>query len=499
MAGEMKPNHLLVNEINYELRIRGIETNRDIHDKRKILGKAIQKEKNRNIDLVDPKFVYETERREITVTLESIRQLVQDFEGPITDSVYGRIHSRLTHVIGRIKRMVIIAENGPEAELFKKESYATCLTLEAELDEHVTVDTTQPSTLGTPAPAPTTIVTIPESSKKVDIFKWDVKFDAESNTLGVKAFLERINELAEARHVSKLQLFESAVDLFSGNALYWFRHLKKSESIKNWDDLVSKLERDFLGSDYDEELWSLIKSRKQQKGEPAVIFIAIMESFFSQLSSPPAVVTKIKWMQRNLKGEYVKQLALNHYQSVEDLLKDVKILEEVLSEPSLENCKNNSSNVCNFDLNFDSEPVPSSSRGFNRNKKSSNFNSNKEYKRDYNSSHHVNYYSGGHNNSHRNSQNFVNSNIHTTSKTFKRFSNQRDNNENSKRAVQGCGSTSNVNVVETHGAIKKTICWNCKRPNHTFKVCRQKRNMFCYKCGKPDVTSRDCDRCTGNA
>lgn len=219
MAAEMKPNHLLISEINYELRIRGIVTHRDIHDKRKILGKALQKDRSRNINLTDPDFVYATERYEINVTLESIKQLVQDFEGTVADSVYGRIHSRLTHVIGRIKRMAITDEDGPEAALFKNESYATCLALEAELDERVTVDLTRPPTASMVEPAPT-IVNMPEQSKKVDIFKWDVKFDGESNTFGVKAFLERVNELAEARHVSKAQLFESAIDLFSGNALF---------------------------------------------------------------------------------------------------------------------------------------------------------------------------------------------------------------------------------------------------------------------------------------
>lgn len=40
---EMKPRHLLATELNYELRIRGVESNRDVNDKRKILSRLLTK------------------------------------------------------------------------------------------------------------------------------------------------------------------------------------------------------------------------------------------------------------------------------------------------------------------------------------------------------------------------------------------------------------------------------------------------------------------------
>lgn len=501
----MKPNHLLVPEINYELRIRGVITNRDIHDKRKILGKELRREANRNVRIEDPNFVYDTERLEIDATLRSIELLIQEFEGSVTDSAYNRIQSRLIHVSGRIKRMALTDDDGPEAELFKNEAYATCLTLEADLDTRVTVDATQPLTLVNAAPAPT-VVTVHEPSKLVDLGRWDIKFDGTRNTVGVKTFLERVDELAEARRVNKKQLFESAVDLFSGDALLWLRHVKKSEAVKDWDGLVTKLEQDFLRKDYDEELWISIKSRKQQESEPVVIFIAVMESLFSCLSTPAAVVTKIKWIQRNLKREYVRQLALNNYQSVEELLKDVKKLEEVLGEDVCRDYSSDRRKSCQ-ELEIDS--VPSSSRECTGINEPTKFNFDRKYKKNSNFFHKENYSHGGYNSRvFNNSQNSRNPQrvsreigVVNTSRTNKdKFQKFRGHSENFPVNNLQPAGISSVQIVPTQGAIKKTNCWNCGRPNHTFRACRQKRGKFCYKCGKPDVITPNCDRCSaGNA
>ena len=40
------------------------------------------------------------------------------------------------------------------------------------------------------------------------------------------------------------------------------------------------------------------------------------------------------------------------------------------------------------------------------------------------------------------------------------------------------------------------VCWNCRSANHTFVNCpSEERNVFCYKCGLPDVVLPKCPRC----
>lgn len=44
----------------------------------------------------------------------------------------------------------------------------------------------------------------------------------------------------------------------------------------------------------------------------------------------------------------------------------------------------------------------------------------------------------------------------------------------------------------------KIVCWNCDMPNHTFRNCKVKRKTFCYKCGLKNVKSSSCSRCSKN-
>ena len=40
--------------------------------------------------------------------------------------------------------------------------------------------------------------------------------------------------------------------------------------------------------------------------------------------------------------------------------------------------------------------------------------------------------------------------------------------------------------------------FNCKSAGHTFMVCKQKRKVFCYDCGEPNVKFPDCIKCLKN-
>lgn len=297
-----KPNHLLSNEITYELKIRGINTTRDINDKRKNLGRALTKEKGRTLVFIDPDYDYETEVTETKATLESIKNLIDEFEGSSpSDSTFLRARSRLAHVSSRILRMSLDVEATQEQKDYRNESYATCLHFEAELYEKISLNTTiqASSSNASSVTTPTVIsVPIPTQTKTVAIYKWDLKFDGVPKQFEVESFIERVEELAKARGVSKEQLFNSAVDLFVGKRIDWWRYVKPS--VNDWHSLTSRLKSDFLPKDYDENVWKIIKERKQNSNESVTIFIAELESYFRRLSNQPAEITKISWIKRNL-------------------------------------------------------------------------------------------------------------------------------------------------------------------------------------------------------
>lgn len=60
-------------------------------------------------------------------------------------------------------------------------------------------------------------------------------------------------------------------------ATFWFEHVKNS--VSDWISLVERLKKDFLVSDFQDEVWNQIISGKQGRTQPVVIFIVCMKTF----------------------------------------------------------------------------------------------------------------------------------------------------------------------------------------------------------------------------
>ncbi|KAG8295657.1 hypothetical protein J6590_075403 [Homalodisca vitripennis] len=99
-------------------------------------------------------------------------------------------------------------------------------------------------------------------------------FDGRSQSVG--AFLQRVEELRRARGVTPTEPFESAVDLFSGPALVWYR--STIGRINTWEQLCQDLEVVFQAPDHDIGLQQEIFNRMQGETESIDLFIAAMEA-----------------------------------------------------------------------------------------------------------------------------------------------------------------------------------------------------------------------------
>lgn len=42
---------------------------------------------------------------------------------------------------------------------------------------------------------------------------------------------------------------------------------------------------------------------------------------------------------------------------------------------------------------------------------------------------------------------------------------------------------------------RKVECWNCQEEGHGFNECKKKRTVFCYRCGRREVTVQTCPKC----
>lgn len=316
---QMEPNYLRSHEVNYELRVRGIATSTaDIPQKRRFLRRELKKDVARP-DLVHelPNFSLETESVEIVESIRSITELVNNFDGT-NEEIYKRISSRLAHVEGRLKR---IPDNiGEEVSGFRGDNLIVAATLEDEVEEIVA---RYEQANQAPRLQPTAGVAV---SSSYPLHKWTLKFDGTTSKFSVNAFLEQIEELSFARNISKEELFRTSVELFTGQALIWYRHARNK--VDSWDGLVALLRKDFLSPRHDKELKEQISARKQGVDEPVVIYIAAMENLYSRLVKRVPSEEKLETIRENLLPDYHMHLALQNIISVEQLEEICRNLEE---------------------------------------------------------------------------------------------------------------------------------------------------------------------------
>lgn len=316
-------NCLLQDELEYELRIRGCVTARKVVDQRKILHRLLKKTEDPH-NLVDPNYDFDSEKIKITELLDSIEELINDFEGPPSDSLFKRIQSRLIHTNFRIHRIQV--EDKPEKLLFKNESRATCLLYESQLDSKVKIEDDLNSTqISVHNPLNTTIYPVSVPAKKsYPIYKWGIKFDGNNNS--VHNFIETIELLAESRNVSQADLFTSSIELFSGPAALWHKSIKPN--LNSWDELKENLKKDFLPINYKDRLWEEIRNRKQDPSEPVLSYVASMQALFKRLDSNIQEKTILKYIRKNILPLYADKFVLIDIVSIANLISLCRKIDE---------------------------------------------------------------------------------------------------------------------------------------------------------------------------
>ncbi len=233
----LRPNLLLKDELDYELRIRGVICDRPVAEKRKTLSRLLAKEREGNVDilkLVDNFFDINSEKMEIEKIIDSIQNLIADFEGPTSDSIYLRARARILHLTNRVLRFKPDPSSADYAEnqKFRDESYASAMYLDADLHDKVKELVPPNPATSTPSHTQQHINTTQFQSspsishnnyfKSTPVHTLGITFDGDPKQ--VMSFIERVEEMAHARHISKVELFESASDLSANKAIFWLRH-----------------------------------------------------------------------------------------------------------------------------------------------------------------------------------------------------------------------------------------------------------------------------------
>lgn len=259
-----------------------------------------------------------------------------------------------------------------------------------------------------------------------DISRWKLQFDGESS---VTNFLERLDELRISRGVTHDQLLRSACELFTKDALLWYR----THHFTSWNDLIRQLKEDFQPYDYEYELWEEIRKRTQGTREKVIVFIASMENLFNRLGvAKPVEKARVKMIQRNLLPYIQSQLALQTIHTISDLTRFARSIEETaLRTEKFCPPPTNYKYLLEPDLAYrkPSSGIPSTRV----------------------------------------------SSVEVSKET-----------EDAHTQVSSSG-------LSVDGRQVLAVCWNCNEKGHRFRKCTKPKMLFCYYCGKKNITARDCE------
>lgn len=152
-------------------------------------------------------------------------------------------------------------------------------------------------------------------TRSVPVYKWGITFDGRSQSVG--SFLQRVEELRRARGVTTGELFNTAVDLFSGSALVWYR--STLGRIQSWEELCKDMEIVFQSPDHDIRLQQEIFNRVQGEDEPIDLFIAAMEGLYGRLARSVPEEVRLEQISHNLTPQLQDRLALFDVSTIEQL------------------------------------------------------------------------------------------------------------------------------------------------------------------------------------
>lgn len=353
MACSMQVRRLLQDELCYELKIRGIATG-TVDEMRHSLAMAVRLEKSGgSIRYPTYPFSVQEDIDAVGKKLSDLAPLVDDFSGEASSSAFSKLQSRLSHVLNRIDH---IEADGPEAKK-RSELLAKTLSLLDLLERksgHSNRTDIPPQLAALDLPSVTTTpqpirrssgindTSLHSNFKQILPIKWNLKFSGDKKSISLNSFLERVEELRIARHVSKDILLESGIDLFEGRAYQFYLAYRKE--VGTWDDLVALLREEYLSPSYNEKFLQEITKRTQGPDESIGIYLAVMAGYFNRMTCPVSEEVKMKIILRNIAPFYQNHLALVDVKSLSHLRELCRRLEvrkesvENFVTPSRRNC-----------------------------------------------------------------------------------------------------------------------------------------------------------------
>lgn len=339
---KIEPDRLVKEELEYEIKIRGILPTGNVKELTRTLRDLLTLENEGHSFSMKVEFDAESE---IKICQEKLIDLESLIKAPLSEAIIRKLKSKLGHLVGRCERITsndkeiieikakLLTDIFKYVSLFRKlceEHKGSSEPLDIQFQQSLITSTpNRSSSNATENQSATGLPVLMNNlslNKRVNFSSWGLTFSGDSDTMGLNAFLERIEELCEAHNVSHDDLFRGAIEIFEGKALIFYRALKGK--VNDWKTLCEHFREEFLPRDYTERLWEQIKSRTQGEKESITIYVAYMTNLFNRCSASINEAMKLKILRKNILPFYQTQLGLVDISTVDELIKLCKRIED---------------------------------------------------------------------------------------------------------------------------------------------------------------------------
>lgn len=446
------------NELVYEVLIRGEEPASTVLELRKQINKLTPIIPTS--DICESGIEPDVDISGASISLSELLSRVKNLEDKFDNNLFERTRALCNHLYHRIKRLDV--SDTKYADKIKS------------LIKHITTLSSKLDTINKSAnptscePVVDVVHQIPPSdnpphvsihcdrSHISDLQK--LKYNGKSC---VHAFIQRVKEYSTARNIPSSKLLAYATEIFTGDALHWYRSIRTS--VSTWDELVAVLVEDFSQFDYDYRLLSEIRQRTQGDSETITIYFAKMIELFSRLSKGISEQEKLEILLHNIRPCYASVLAsnsssINSIDSLKTICKNFEKIQSITSQ--FKEPPRVTGETLAPDLAF------------------SKFNESNSNKTKFNNQHRYNKYNNPDNNSPYTKTNFKNQHPNNN---FYHF-NKKPN-------------TSISAISQTSSNTKTVFCPRCRNSDHPLSQCNANRYPICFKCGTKNVKYPDCPKC----
>jgi hypothetical protein len=432
-------------ELEYEVFLRG-GTGSSVQDLRSQMVKlAIPPE-----DILESHLEPAVDLDAVKESLTKSQNMLLSLKSKFDKTLFLRTENLLHHIYHRLKRITNVS-----AQLVDQHK-SNCTVFNNQYKEITGLRPASNSSAGSSSEPETTMVTC-DRNMTSDLAK--LKYSGKSC---VFSFIQRVDEFVDARNISKDRLLKFAYEIFTEDALHWFRCIR--QSVQTWDDVVVQLKQDFSQKDYDYRLLAEIRSRTQGELENISIYLSIMHGMFSRLSKPLSEDDKLEIILHNIRPCYASTLTASPE------IKDLKSLKNV--------CANYENIHSRMSLFHEPPRVTSETVApefaYTKQQRTNTYCPNKNYQ---------------------------NANYNEKYKSFttpNKYHNYTNTYNKPKMIQERPTSTNALQVTPSSSKYVHTnrkYCPRCRSDTHSLKECKQPHFDICFKCGNKGIRYPDCTTC----